>query len=211
MFSAVNHGSLQEDLGHIQNWTATWHMSFNIDICSVIHFGKSNPGLKYTMFNPAVNNIQEVQSVDEEGDFGIIVDNQCNINSNYKKTVSQPNSVLALLKKAISSRSPCVFVRLALVRSVLDFRMCIASPRYRCDVELLEGVQKRATKAVSQMQDKLYDERLKELKLSTLVYQRKTADVLVTNKITSQKKKQFICQFPKILALTGGLQQLKRY
>jgi hypothetical protein len=78
----VIHESLQEDLENIQNWATTWCMSFNIDKCSVIHFGKSNPGFKYTMENPVVNNIQELQSVDEERDFGIIIDNQCKFNSN---------------------------------------------------------------------------------------------------------------------------------
>jgi hypothetical protein len=34
------------------------------------------------MENPVVNNIQELQSVDEERDFGIIIDNQCKFNSN---------------------------------------------------------------------------------------------------------------------------------
>jgi hypothetical protein len=65
-----------------------------------------------------------------------------------------------------------VFVRLykVLVRSVLDFGMCIASPGHSSDIELLEEVQRRATKAVSKMRDKPYDECLKELRLSTLVY-----------------------------------------
>ena len=122
-------------------------MSFNVDKSGVIHFGKSNPGFEYAMINPVVNNIQELQSVDEERDLGINVDNQCKFHSNCKRTVSHANSVLALLKKTISSRSPSVFVRLykALVRPELNFVMCIASLGHRADVQLLEGVQKRAT------------------------------------------------------------------
>ena len=104
-------------------------MSFNIHKCSVIHFGKSNPGVKYTMVNPAVNNIQKLQSVDKERNLRIVSDNQCKFYSNCKKTMSQANSVLAFLKKTISRRSPYAFVMLykALVRPVLDFGMCIAS------------------------------------------------------------------------------------
>ena len=145
-------------------------MSFNFDKCSVIHFGMSNPGFKYTMVNPGVNNTQGLQSVDEERDLGIIVDNQCKFHSNYKKRVSHPNFVLVLLKKTISSRSLYVFVRLykALVRSVLDFGIFVASLEYWGDVLFLGGLQRRATKAVSKMRDKPYDGHLKELNLSTL-------------------------------------------
>ena len=58
----------------------------------------------------------------------------------------------------------------ALVILVLDYGMCTASPGYRGDLQLLEGVQRRATKSVSKTRDKPYYEGLKELKLSTLVY-----------------------------------------
>jgi hypothetical protein len=98
LIGAVNE-SLQVDLEHIQNWATTWHMSFNIDKCSVIHFGNSNPGFKYTMVNLAVKKIQELQSVDEERDLGITIDNQRKFHLNCKKTVSHVTSVLALLKK----------------------------------------------------------------------------------------------------------------
>ena len=93
MFGAVNHESLQAGLDHIQNWATTWHMSFNIDKCGVIHFGKSNPGFKYTMANPAV---QELQNVDGGMDLAIVVDSQCKFHLNCKKTVSHANSVPAL-------------------------------------------------------------------------------------------------------------------
>jgi len=76
-------------------------MSFNTDKCGLIHSGKSNPGLKNVMVNPAVNNIQELQSVDEERDLGIVADNQRSFHSKYKKMVSHANFDLALLKKKL--------------------------------------------------------------------------------------------------------------
>ena len=99
------------------------------------------------------------------------------------------HSVLVLLeKKTIPSGSSYIFVRLykSLVWPLLDFGMCIASPGYRGDVQLLEGVQRRATTAVVKMRDILYDEHLKELKLSTLVYQQQ-ANMLMTYVPTSQE------------------------
>jgi hypothetical protein len=51
------------------------------------------------MVNPAVKNIQELQSVDAEIDLGIAVGNQCKFHSNCKKTLSYASPILALLKK----------------------------------------------------------------------------------------------------------------
>ncbi|XP_065568779.1 uncharacterized protein LOC136032397 [Artemia franciscana] len=96
LFGAVNHESLQADSDHIQNWTRSWYMSFNTGKSSVIHFGKSNSSFKYTMVNPAVNNIQKLQAVDKERGIGTVVGNQHKFNSNCKKTVSHTNSFLAL-------------------------------------------------------------------------------------------------------------------
>jgi hypothetical protein len=54
-------------------------------------------------------------------------------------------TVLALLKKTIFSRSSYVFVRLykALVIAVLDFGLCIASLKYRGAMLLLEEMQRQ--------------------------------------------------------------------
>ena len=81
------------------------------------------------------------------------------------------------------------------MRPVLDFGMCITSLLVVTSNEL----------AVTKKRDKPYDEHVKGLKLSTLVYQQR-ADMLMTSKLTSQDlpPPQFICQFPKILVLTGG-------
>ena len=46
----------------------------------------------------------------------------------------------------------------ALVRSVLDIGRYITSPGHKGDVQLVEGVQRRATKAITKMREKPYDE-----------------------------------------------------
>jgi hypothetical protein len=70
---------------------------------------------------------------------------------------------------------------------VLDFGIYIASPGYRGHLQLLEGVQRRSTKAVFKMREEPYDERFKKLKSSILVYRRRRADIIMTYKLTSQK------------------------
>ena len=61
--------------------------------------------------------------------------------------------------------------------------MTVAQPVYKNDKKKIYRVQRRATKLVLGMENKAYSERLDELKLPSLEYIRKTADVMQTCKI----------------------------
>ena len=70
-----------------------------------------------------------------------------------------------------------------LVRPKVEYCMTVAQPVYKKDKEKIERVQRRATKLVKGMENKAYSERLEELKLPSLEYRRKRADVIQTYKI----------------------------
>ena len=55
-----------------------------------------------------------------------------------------------------------------LVRSHLEYRIQMWSPQYRRDMELLERIQRRATKMIQGMEHLSYEDRLKELELFSL-------------------------------------------
>ena len=71
----------------------------------------------------------------------------------------------------------------ALVRAHLESNNVIWAPRYKKDVELLEQVQRRATKQVPGLRDMEYSDRLKHLKLSALVFRRIRGDMIEIYKI----------------------------
>jgi len=58
----------------------------------------------------------------------------------------------------------------ALVRPRLEVGMSLAAPFFKKDRKLLEDVQRRATKMVTNMNKLPYKERLRRLKLPTLTY-----------------------------------------
>ena len=201
LFGAVNVKSLQTDVQKIQLWAD----KFNISKCSTLHFGSSNPCAQYHMHEHASNSDPPIKTSTEERDLGVIVDSLLKFHANTIKSVSQANTNLGLIKRTVTSRSPLVFLKLykALVRPVLDFGMCAAFPAYKGDVRLIEGVQRRATKVITNLGDKPYQDRLRALNLPTLVYRRNRSDMMMTRKLLNSS-------YAKILPIHPGPPQCTR-
>lgn len=65
----------------------------------------------------------------------------------------------------------------------LEYGNAIWGPCYIGDLKLVEGVQRRATKLIPRLYDKPYEDRLRELKLSSMEYRRKRGDMIQCFKI----------------------------
>ena len=83
------------------------------------------------------------------------------------------NRIIRVIKKTYSYLTEKEFCLLykALVRPHLESNNVLWAPRYKIDVELLEQVQRRATK-VPGLRDMEYSDRIKHLKLATLMFRR---------------------------------------
>jgi ribonuclease P/MRP protein subunit RPP40 len=75
----------------------------------------------------------------------------------------------------------------SMVRPHLEYGNVIWGPHYKGDQQIVEKVQKRATKLIPNLRHLPYKERLKMLKLPSLMYRRRRGDMLETFNIITDK------------------------
>jgi len=173
---------LGEDLSKLYKWSEDWQMSFNLDKCKVMHIGNNNNLSSYSMGG------QDLEEVDEERDLGVIINNKFKVDRQCAKVTKKANQVLGLIYRTFACKNKNIMLKLykSLVRPHLDYCCQAWRPHLLKDINLLERVQKRATRMIEECKDMRYEDRLKELRLTTLETRRVRADLLEVYKIVNK-------------------------
>ena len=170
---------LRNDLKQLYKWSEDWQMLFNLDKCVVIHMGNKNKKCLYELGG------QKLKSVEQERDLGIIVHSNGKMSEQCTMSAKKANQILGMIKRNMKWKDKNIITKLykVLVRPKLEYCVQAWCPQLKKDQEVLEKVQRRATKMIEGFRYKTYEERLHETGLTTLVQRRKLGDLIETFKL----------------------------
>ena len=180
--------SLQKDIDSVLEWTSTWLMRLNLDKCKIMHFGKNNPKINYTMKSYDSEEQIQIEKTESERDLGIQVQANLKYDAQVSKSASKAKSMLGMLKRTIVTRNIGIWKKLytTYVRPHLEFAISAWNPYLKKDIETLEKVQRRATKISPTIKNLSYENRLEKLKLTTLEKRRTRGDLIQHFKIVNK-------------------------
>ena len=184
--SASSGEELEESLHQLEEWAERMQMRFHPGKCKVMHLGKRNQKKNYSM-KDGRGGMHILEEVTVEKDLGVKIDNQLKFSDHVQAKVNTANKTMGFIRHSFQYLDKEIFSLLykALVRPHLEFASCVWSPQHKYNRDAIERVQRRATKCVPGLYNLSYSERLRELKLETLEFRRRRADMLETYRIMS--------------------------
>ena len=182
---------LQANLNNVEHWATNNGMSLHPQKTIVMHFGYNNPNHQYTLSGSIISPVQCAK------DLGVLINVQCTPGDHVIAITNKANCVLAQLRRSTVSRSCEMVTSLykMYVRPIVESSVQVWNPWLRRDIDHIEKIQRRATKLVSGIGSKPYDERLKICKLTTLEERRLRGDLLECFKIRNNFTNVEKCDF----------------
>ena len=86
-------GILKNDLNKLVLWSKEWLRPFNTDICNILHFGKNNPNIEYSMDKKLISASRTIM------DLGKIFEDNFKFEEHMTIIINNANSKLGIIKQ----------------------------------------------------------------------------------------------------------------
>jgi ribonuclease P/MRP protein subunit RPP40 len=132
---------------------------------------------------------QVLEETKEEKDIGVMVTSNLKPTAQCAWAAKTAQTVLGQISRTFHYRDRHIYLRLykQYVRPHLEFSTPAWAPWTEGDRNCLEKVQQRAIKMVFGLKSNIYEERLRELNMPTLLERRHQADMVMVHKILHEK------------------------
>ena len=166
---------LQNDILTFKQWSKLWQLNFNTKKSFIMHLGRNNACYTYYIGNDLL------QSIKEHKDLGVIMGLNLKFHVHTSAVANKANPVLGLIRKSFTKLNghslPLLYK--SLVRPHLEYANVVWGPTFVTDLNIIESVQRQATRYVQDISNLPYHDRHLHLNLSTLSYRRFRADMIM--------------------------------
>ena len=169
---------MQETIDRLMEWAERWGMTFHADKCKIMHVGRNNPKYNYVM------NGQQIGETTEEKDLGVWMEATGKPGKQCAAAAKAANFALGQIQRSFHYRNAKTLVPLykTFVRPKLEFAVQSWCPWLEGDKNLLEKVQRRMVRLLSDVRGDSYEEKLEKIGLTTLAERRERGDAIETFK-----------------------------
>ena len=167
---------LQADLNALVTWSNEWELNFHPSKCQVITMSRRrNPVIfDYNMDGTSLSKIDTMK------DLGVDISSKLVWDTHVNRVVKKCNRKMGMIMRTVGFNAPVKVTKTlysSLIRSDLEYGSCLWSGTSKHNIQVLEGVQRRATKFILHYPDQDYKERLSSLDLLPLTLRRDKFDL----------------------------------
>ena len=175
---------LQEQLDNLVRWSEDWQLKFNSTKCTYMSITR-----RISPFHFIYNiNGTPLIKVQQMKDLGLVIQDNLMWNEHISNIIKKANTNLYFIKRTLGPLAPekaKLILYKALVRSQIEYGSNIWSTISKNNLEILESVQRRATKFICRYEDINYKDRLIRCNLVPLSFRREMLDIFFIHKARS--------------------------
>jgi hypothetical protein len=169
---------LQLDLDALHDWSLRNKLPFNFQKCKMLRLGK--------VFDfPYRLGSHELEWTTNEKDLGVWICSSLKSSLHCQKVYRKSSMLLGMLTRLFGRFTPeaLPIIMNTYIRPTMEYAVQAWSPSLQMDIELMQRIYHRATKLVTGLHSKPYEERIAALNMFDFPHRRLRGDLILTYKI----------------------------